>query len=278
LEVGLDALAPTDVLDDLNRAGREPTVVAVVDCPATNLRRSVAMTHQGSGRWTGTLEMSRNQASGPVLVRAVLAARVGSGHRRELGESQLWTIHIDPPAIPVIEGTLPVQWADFPSAENIPESAKGDAFFADLSEDAPVIYLNSAFDGLPELLSDDGNRPAGELALREAEYRRIGTSVWLGMFNVAAAAIELNVGGDDDGESAEPELPASEWQRSVLQTLIPRMFDESESEALRKIATARTGDESREVQTHAAAAIGRLVDKAAGSLKKRIQQLSGAAG
>ena len=101
-------------------------------------------------------------------------------------------MHVDPPAIPIIEGTLPVQWADFPSADNIPNTAKGDAFFADLSEDAPIIYLNSAFEGLPELLSDDENRPPAELALREAEFRRIGTSVWLGMFNVAAAGIELD--------------------------------------------------------------------------------------
>src|SRR5262249_55188929 len=159
-----------------------------------------------------------------------------------------WTVHVDPPAIPIIEGTLPVQWAHFPSSDHIPDTAKSDAFFADLSEDAPVVYLNSAFDGLPELLSDDENRPPGELALREAEYRRIGTSVWLGMFNVAAASIELNAGEDGDEGTTEPELPTGEWQRSVLQTLIPRMFDESESEVLLKIATARTGDESREVQ------------------------------
>ena len=103
------------------------------------------------------------------LVRAVLAARVADGHRREIGESQLWTMHADPPSIPVIEGTLPVQWANFPLSDHIPDTAKNDPFFADLSEDAPIVYLNSAFEGLPELLSDDENRPNAELALREAD-------------------------------------------------------------------------------------------------------------
>ena len=97
--------------------------------------------------------------------------------------------------------------------------------------------------------------------------------MWLGMFNVAAAGIEVESGEEEDDGSLEPELPTIEWQRSVLLTLIPRMFDESEAEVLRKLVSARSGEESREVQTHAAAAIGRLVDR--GSLKKRIRQLSG---
>ncbi len=73
---------------------------------------------------------------------------------------------------------------------------------------------------------------------------------------------------------AEPEFPTIPWQRSVLQTLIPRMFDASEAEVLQKLVNARVGDDSREVQTHAAAAIGRLVDTGSNSLKKRIKQLS----
>ena len=70
------------------------------------------------------------------------------------------------------------------------------------------------------------------------------------MFNVSGRSIELTAGdADDDDDSAEPGFPTVEWQRSVLQTLIPRMFDASESEVLRKIAVARDGEESREVQT-----------------------------
>jgi hypothetical protein len=138
------------------------------------------------------------------------------------------------------------------------------------------VYLNSSFEGLPELLSDDEKRPTAELALREAEYRRIGTAVWVAMFNVAAANISVNPGDPDgDGEATEPELPTVEWQRSVLQTLLPRMFDMGEAEALNKVLTARTSDDSREVQTQLSAAVGRLVDKSAGSLKRRIRQLSG---
>jgi hypothetical protein len=275
-EVGLEASVPTDALDEMEQDDRDPIVVVAVDCAATNLRRSITLEHQGGGRWTGSLSMSREQIVGQVLLRAVLAARVGDGLRREVGESQLWTLHADTPAIPIIEGNLPVRWVDFPTFEAIPDSARKDAFFADLSEDAPVVYLNLAFEGLAELLSDDDRRPLAELVLREAEYRRIGTSVWLGMFNVAAAGIDLTWGDDgEDDDEGEPGLPTVEWQRSVLQTLMPRMFDESEAEILRKIVKGRVGDESREVQTQAAAAISRIVDSGALSLKRRIKQLSG---
>ena len=271
--VVLEVTVPTDAYDEMVKSDRDPAVVVVVDCAGTNLRHSVELAYQGTGRWTGSLSLSRDRIVGQVLLRALLAARVGNGLRREVGESQLWTLHADTPAIPVIEGTLPVRWVDFTTSEAIPDLARKDAFFGALSEDAPVVYLNSSFEGLPELLSDDDRRPLAELALREAEYRRIGTSVWMGMFNVAAAAIEVPSSDDDDSDPALPTIP---WQRSVLQTLIPRMFDESEVESLVKIVKARSGEESREVQTQAASAIARLVDHGSLSLKKRIKQLSGA--
>jgi hypothetical protein len=268
LEVEANAPVPTDELEEFEAGGRQPLVVIVVDCPATNLRASVICQHHGSGQWTGSIVFERDRISGTVLVRAVLAATVNGGRRREVGESPVWTIHVDPPSIPVIEGNLPVRWINFETSEVIPESVRNDPFFADLSEDAPVVYLNSGFEGLPELLSDDTNRPVAELALREAEYRRIATSVWMGMFNVAAAAIEFE-GNDED---AEPGLPQIEWQRSVLQALIPRMYDETESEVLARIVAARLGDESRDIQARVAAAIAQVVDHS-GSLKRRIKQL-----
>jgi hypothetical protein len=269
VSLAVDAAVATDELEHLERERREPTVVVVSDCRATNLRAVVTCDYHGTGRWTGAVELHRTQVAGQVLLRAVLAARVTDHLRREIGESQVWTLHVDPPAIPIIEGNLPVRWINFSESDVIPESARKDAFFGDLSEDAPVVYLNSTFEGLPELLSDDQNRPVAELALREAEYRRIATSVWLGMFNVAAASVDVDSGEDD----AEPALPSVDWQRSVLETLTSRMYDESEAEILRRIATARSGEESRDVQARAAAAIAQLVDQA-GALKRRVRQLA----
>ncbi|MDP9280024.1 MAG: hypothetical protein M3P00_11455 [Gemmatimonadota bacterium] len=269
LAVDIEAVVAIDEVEKLVEAGRNPTVVIAVDCPRTNFRRTVSCDHQGSGRWAGSLSLGHTQLAGQVLLRGVLAARVDDGHRREIGDSQLWTLHVDPPAIPIIEGNLPVRWIDFATAEVVPDGMRKDMFFADFSDDAPVVYLNSQFAGLPELLSDDENRPVAELALREAEYRRIATSVWIGMFNVATAAVEL----DAENESAEPALPLVGWQRSVLQTLMPRMYDESEAETLVRLLTARSGDEARDVQARAGAAIAQIVDQN-GALKRRIRQLS----
>ena len=177
----------------------------------------------------------------------------------------------------MIEGTLPVQWADFPSSDPIPNTAKNDAFFADLSKDAPIVYLNSAFEATTRSC----------FGQREAATRRVGASRGrvspdrdLGVArDVQRRGREHRAqrGEDEEGESAEPEFPATNGSARFFRRLSPACSTKSESEVLRKIATARTGDESREVQTQAAAAIGRLVDKAAGSLKKRIQQLSGTA-
>ncbi len=59
----------------------------------------------------------------------------------------------------------------------------------------------------------------------------------------------------------------------MLQTLMPRMYDESEAETLVRLLTARSGDEARDVQARAGAAIAQIVDQN-GALKRRIRQLS----
>ena len=91
------------------------------------------------------------------------------------------------------------------------------------------------------------------------------------MFNVAAAAVELA----SDDEEAEPGLPPIEWQRAVLQALMPRMYDETESEVLARIVAARLGDDARDVQGRAAAAISQVVDQSK-ALQRRIRQLASA--
>jgi hypothetical protein len=113
--VKLEATVPTDALEALERDGKDPLVVVAADCAATNLRRSIPLVQESGGRWRGGLEVQRRQVAGQLLLRAILAARVDEGGRREIGDSPIWTLHADPPAIPIIEGNLPVQWVDFPS-------------------------------------------------------------------------------------------------------------------------------------------------------------------
>src|SRR5205823_6043882 len=87
-----------------------------------------------------------------------------------------------------------------------------------LEASTPTLYLNSGFKGLPELLSDRRARPPAEEALHQAERMSIASRVWLGMFNAAVAAIEVD---DEDGTV---DWPLTGWLKSVLQTLLPRLY------------------------------------------------------
>jgi hypothetical protein len=262
LEVSVEADVPVDQLRELD----EPLVCLAGECSGTNLRPSRILQAAGTGRWTGSLELDRRDLVGALELRVTLAARI-DGKQRLVGDSALWTIHVDSPAIPVIEGTLPVRWTNFAESEFVPDSCRAEPFFADLTDATPVVYLNSGYEGLPELLSDDDRRPVAELALREAEYRRIATSVWIGMFTVSAAAVDR---GDDDTDS---DWPAADWQRRVLETLLPSIYETRGAAALSELAAELEADDLRDLQTRAGAAVAQLIGRQS-SLKKRVAQLA----
>ncbi len=146
------------------RSGREPLVVVAVDCSATNLRRSVnpvAARNRSVDRDALHSEARPGCRAGssPRATRCAYGQRPPSrgggvpgldGARRSTGDPD----HRGHPSDPVDRLSLLRQHSD--------RRGKNDAFFADLSEDAPVVYLNSSFEGLPELLSDD----------EKAAYRR----------------------------------------------------------------------------------------------------------
>jgi hypothetical protein len=234
--VSLDVSPPPTEISELNASGAVPQVVVVAQCGPTNSRQAVTLKQiDGEPRWSGRLELDRTSWFGRIEIRTAVTATVSGVPTRLIGEGNTWSVLLDDLPRPPINGALMIRWENFddPADNNLRvlKLYKNDAFFLHLDPDAPILYLNSAFEGLFSLLQDRRRRPAGEQALHDETRGAIATEVWLGLFNAALQSIEH--------EDGVPRWPASEWQKTVLELVFERMYPEKAADdSLEEVATA----------------------------------------
>ena len=138
----------------------------------------------------------------------------------------------------------------------------------ELLEDPPILYLNSGFTGLYGLLKDTRTRLPAEQALHDAVRMGVASQAWMGLLNTAIAGIQPG----EDGE--EPDWPTSDWQKSVLRSLLPRTYEGlSQPEGLRSAFEAKSPDAAAVLQSRALLAIN-LRLKAGAALRRGLRGLA----
>ncbi len=232
--------APAGELGD-NSSWESPQAVLQVLCSHSNARMAVPLDQElhTPARWTGTVELARDNWYGRALLKALLPAKVDGVPHRIIGSSETWNLAFhDLPQSPV-HGSIAVQWVNF--AEDDEFGLKGfkeDPQHLRLDPDAPSLYLNSGFTGLQPLLVDRRRRPRPEQALHDSTRVNIASDVWSAMFVNALYAVEV------DETTAEPEWPAEEWRVVVLKTLFQKMYqDLGPDDALKEAVAARSSGE-----------------------------------
>jgi hypothetical protein len=232
------------VLAPSERAAPPVQVVAIVACPASRCRRSVALTMEAASRalWTGRIELARDEIVGAaeisiLLVRVAAAAQAGAsaGYAVERGarlaSARAWEIRVDSNASPRGE-YLDIREVDF-AEEGLLQFPQPEALYQLQCEgENVVLWLNLAKTRVANVLHSDGN--VGRRArLRDAIYDRIYCAVWPRLFVRAVhEVVQL-------GDSSYP------WQTAVLQKWLPGLYPdrsdhESRLEALR--VEAKDGD------------------------------------
>ena len=167
--------------------------MVVANCLPTNTRQplQLAKSDVDSGRWSGTLELDRDNLRGRVALVTTLTAAVNGVLHRPVALASGWTIYADEPESLRLKGTLKVKWLNFKSqdalapAKDYPNSTHVVAFTGGV----PELWLNSGFEGLEPLLKDRKDRQGADKGLHDLQRTGIARGVWMALIADALAAI-----------------------------------------------------------------------------------------
>ncbi|WP_353814855.1 hypothetical protein [Agromyces sp. SYSU T00266] len=217
-----------------------------MNCSFTNTRRVLVLAEDAHspGRWRGTVLLARDEWYGRATMHAMVAATVDGVAHRTLGTSDTWALSFDDLPPSPVHGSIAVQWVDFANdTEHGLRPFKDDAHHLRLDPEAPVLYLNSGFDGLEALLGDRRRRPPAEQAMHDSTRSNIASDAWQAMFVTALDVVEA------DPETGMPEWPAEEWRVVVLRMLLPRIYPHlgPDDALIEAVQARRSGEGSGEL-------------------------------
>ena len=146
-EASLDIQVEATTADLEKLKAKDIELWVAVSCGATNVRQvfELPRTKSAAALWRGAIALDRDNYFGKVTLTAVLVGEVAGVARRPLGSSHEWTLHFDPPAVPLVGGALRVEWHNFRSS--------GAPVLARLYPDAPYVSDSGCHEScdLPEL-------------------------------------------------------------------------------------------------------------------------------
>jgi hypothetical protein len=243
-----------------SKVWQNPDAVLQLNCGYSNTRQAAVLTQDPHvpARWTGTVEMDRDDWFGRATLRAFVHATVDGTAHRIIGVSDDWTLSFDDlPASPV-HGSIRISWVDFENDGDRPylKKFKHDPYYLRLDPEDPSLFLNRGFEGLEALLVDRRHRPGPEKALHDSTRGNIASDVWSAMFAAALDAVEVDL------ETNLPDFPREAWREVVLKSLLARIYpDLSPHDALvTAVATRNSGEGSGDL-------FERLLPAAAGQVR-----------
>ncbi|MQY15792.1 hypothetical protein SRB5_59830 [Streptomyces sp. RB5] len=211
-------------------------VLAVLSDGETNVRTSARLRQSApeSKDWIGDIDVLRDDHVGRASLEVYAVATVDDVAGRSIAETDTpWVV--DAMANEPLRGlALDIQQVDFRKSSREWLRPYADApWIVDASGRVPTVYVNSAVEGLAELL---GSRSGGiENKVHELLVTQMATDVWTAVFHSAVGDLEI----EPDGSPVFP----TDWQGEVLREMLPYVVpDVHVEEALRTVHRRRTGD------------------------------------
>jgi hypothetical protein len=254
-----------------------PICVAVLNCGPTNSRTSAVLEEdpENTGRWVGELHLERHYWYSQAQVRCGIVATVDEQDNRVIGWGDTWTISFDDLPNRPVHGAIKITWVDFRDPGQDKQYLRHHTenyLYLSLDQDEPQIFLNRGFDGFEQVLVDRRRRGA-DRALHDQTRAAIADKTWAALFNTALGAVE------QDDTTGEPLWPDVDWQRAVLETLLPRMYPEKTlDEALQGAWAARNASDSPGILQERLALAATVQSKANRLLRDGIRAMSHGAG
>jgi hypothetical protein len=253
------------------------SAVVVANCVPTNTRQALRLERSevDPGRWSGTLELNRDNVRDRIALVTTMTATVDGIPYRPVASTSGWTVYADEPESLRLRGTLQVRWLNFklpdapPPARDFPTSTHVVAFTGGV----PQLWLNSGFYGLEPLLKDRKDRRGADKGLHDFQRTGIARSVWMALIANALAAVRRDSVGD---EVSEPDWPEAPWQAEILKLVLPEVAPGKSDRELLAMAAGEWREDpgAADFFARAEAVVGDLV-KANESLRRFVQNYQG---
>ncbi|MFD8996804.1 hypothetical protein [Streptomyces abikoensis] len=240
----------------------DPVCIAVVHNRRTRTRHTFELYAEGTGKWRGEVELRQVEQLDACEIDAWIVATVGGEAGRLIGTARdRWRADFEA-KLPTQQRSIKMVWKDFTDEANHEFAEfRDDPWLLDAQPDEPVLYLNSAVEGLRGVL-ENATTPEQKI-VREVMAAQIASESWVAMFHAA-----LHTSGMEDGGVQWP----GGWHEDVLRRMLPDLFaDRTPGEGLAELVERRTegqngGDLERRVM-HAATLQSRKPKAVASALK-----------
>ncbi|MGP4002906.1 hypothetical protein [Streptomyces sp. 8N706] len=244
--------------------------VAVLTERATNARTVRPLSKEADGLWTGSVAMARDLHRARATLSVNVVATVDEVAGRVVGSAELpWTVDLTA-RTPERKRAVNIVELDFRDGpEEWLRPFKESPWLLETTAEVPTVYLNTAFEGLNDILK--ATRNDVEKGVRGLVAAQIADEVWTAMFHASVCDLEF----DDDGT---PQIP-SDWRESVLHTMLPDIVpNASMADALLEIHSRRvSGNGWAELQTNIQYAASRRA-RVPKNLRTAVRALSSSGG
>lgn len=229
LSFDIEARIPQDQLDWLLPAGTRLSsatrLVVLLTCRSTKFRHGVRLEPHDRGVWRGSVALAREDVVRSVFLtpQLLLSQDIDTG-----GDSSYATtrssiigvgdrIRIDL-SRPISGEASPVEvfWEDFESSANPWRRSHAEDVFSLAIEERPVVYLNSRYSELRDILESTAKR-GQQAAQRELTAALIAQPVLVQLSSIALLAVE----SEDDSDA--PSIPGG-WRGDLVNALIPVLY------------------------------------------------------
>jgi hypothetical protein len=276
-EFDLELTSDPAVVQEFENKHGKISALVVAHCLPSNLRQPLRLGRSDidRGRWSGVLELDRDNLRGRVALVTTLTADVNGMPHRPVALASAWTVHVDEPESLRLKGTLKVKWLNFksqdapPPAKDYPTSTHVVAFTGGV----PELWLNSGFEGLEPLLKDRKDRRSADKGLHDFQRTGIARGVWMALVADALAAVRVDLADD---QTAEPDWPEIPWQAEILKLVLPEVAPGKSDRELLRLAVEewRQHPGAAEFFSRAEAVVGDFV-KANELLRRFVQNYRG---
>ncbi|CAM00882.1 hypothetical protein [Saccharopolyspora erythraea] len=224
----------------------------------TNTRSLTRLVQESDDVWAGVVLAHHDDHRRRIDLDALITATVREVPGRIIGRAaDMWTIDLEA-RTPARKNTVKAVWSDFTAADKpFLNPYRDDPWTIEASGEEPTLYLNSAFEGLRQLMR------TSDRTTRDVVGAQVASDMWVALFNAAAASVET----DADGQ---PEWPSG-WRAAVLRRMLPDVFPEhSPDDALIEIHSRREQGEESDLQArllHAASRQAQLPKRLSGFIR-----------